>query len=356
MKALVLLTLAAVLLFSGCVATSEKNFELPSLSTGSTETPEISNTPVQSSKLIDSLIDNMQLDKAKDSVAGYTCESTFEDILDKAEGKINTVFLTYYSELVGYPAVATYVFRNTDDAVNTDAGNPPLCLMTFEIIQDKNNNEQLNEIVSSMDAVLGEHSTDEEPGFYKWENESYHISLSTDSSVAAEPIVRVFAYAPPETDLTSLFPYAFGTDIKTVYHNETPAPLPESYTISPYSYHLIYDDGGTRFAYFFAVRESELKLSSAEFHTDLYDIETEDIGNCLQSFGNRMEEILGSADSRSIMSYNTRPSLYMEWPGLEIKAYQYLSDENYSIFINFSEDYFIRNEAQKKSCVMAETG
>ena len=349
MKKLILLVLAAVLLFSGCAAVSEKNFALSSSSAGITGELETSDTSGPNAGLIDSLINIMQLDKAKNSVAEFTCESTFEDVLDKTgEGKIETVFLTYYSELAGYPAVARYVFKNIDDDnENMVVCNPPLYFMTFDIFQDEDItcDEQLRDIINSMDAVLGENSTDEGSESCNWENESYQISINTDiSETRSGTIARIMAFAPYGVDFTGLFPYAFGTDIYTVYQNETPAPLPESFTIDPYSYYLHYEDGGTAVSFFFAVRDLELKLSSASFQTDLYDIEIEDIGNCLKSFGDRMEEILGPADSRD-STHDKHPSLLMEWPGLEVRAYNFISTETYSIFIDFSEEYFIRNES-----------
>lgn len=287
----------------------------------------------------------MQLDKAENSVAGFTCESSFGDVLDKAEGKINTVFLTYFSEFVGYPSVVTYVFKNTDDS----NGNPPLCLMFFDIIQEKDvtRDEQLKEIVDSMDAVLGEHANDEENSeICHWGKENRIFGLSTDTSeVRPETIARVTAFAPPETDLDNLFPYAFGTDIETVYRNETPTPLPEYFANEPYSYYLNYDDGDTNFAFFFAVRDSELKLSSAAIYTDLQETGIEEMDQCLEFFGDSMENILGSADSRDNTPYNKKPSLIMEWPGLEVKAYSFINDRTYSILVNFSEAYFIRDES-----------
>ncbi len=335
MKTFKLLTLAVALLLSGCAA-FENTFALPPTSRPNFEQ-------------IDSLIDILQLDKAKNSVAGFTCESTFGDVMNrKSEEKVSTVFLTYYAELLGSPAIVKYIFRNINDG-NEDiaVGNPTLALIIFDIFQDKDRtcDEQIKELVDSLDTVLGSHSYDEESEIYKWENESYHISLSTDFNVAPESIARVDVYTPPETDLTSLIPYAFGTDIETIYRNETPAPLPEYYASEPYSYYLSYDDG---FSFFFSVRDSELKLSSLGFQTDLYDMEIADIGDCLKSFGDRMEEILGPADSRSSMPYEKNPSLLMEWPGVEVKAYNYIGDETYSIFVNFSEDFFVGNESAEK--------
>ena len=336
MKTFKLLTLAVALLLSGCAA-FENTFALPPTSRPNFEQ-------------IDSLIDILQLDKAKSSVAGFTCESTFGDVMNReSEEKVSTVFLTYYAELLGSPAIVKYIFRNINDG-NEDiaVGNPTLALIIFDIFQDKDRkcDEQIKELVYSLDTVLGSHSYDEESEIYNWEDESCRFSLDTDTSLLMSgTIAQVSAFSLPGVDLTGLVPYAFGTDIETIYRNETPAPLPEYYASEPYSYYLSYGDG---FSFFFSIRDSELKLSSLGFQTDLYDMEIEDIGNCLESFGDRMEEILGPADSRSSMPYETKPSLFMEWPGVEVKAYNYIGDETYSIFVNVSEGYFVGNESAEK--------
>lgn len=350
MRKLILILMVTMLLCSGCTVVSE--LLLSSTENTETETLKISE---QNSEIIDSLIDIMQLDKTKNSVAGFTSESTFEDVLNEIDnGKISTVFLTYYSELVGYPTIVTYVFKNIeDDNGNIDIGNPPLVLMVFDVLLDEESTsgEQLKEIIESMDNFLGEHTTDEESENYYWEKDDFNCRFLTDTDfVSTGAIARIYAIATSEMDLSVLFPSSFGTDIYTVYCNEKSSPLPEGFTedmyayyYTDYSYHLIYYDGETSVCLFFTAEDSELKLSGASLQTDLQSAGIEELDDILESFADRMEDILGSADSRRITYCYNQPSLSMEWPGLVIRAYEYGSDETYSIFIDFSEDY-IKNQ------------
>ncbi|MBT3318563.1 MAG: hypothetical protein HN948_01245 [Clostridia bacterium] len=354
MKKLILLVSALVLLLSGCTAISEKYFEILSSRIEDNEETQISNISEQNIEIIDSLMDLMQLDESEKSVAGFTSESTFGDVLDETDnGKISTVFQTYYSEFVGYPAVATYVFWNiNDDTGRKDVGNPTLTLMTFDVFRDEysTSDKQIEEIIESMDAILGEHSTNEYPGFYKWENEESYCSLNTDTdSFGLGAIARIQAFSKTEMDLSILFPYPFGTDIYTVYSNEKSFELLEWFTEDMYTYHfddysnhLIYDDGETSVCLFFDIEDSDLKLGGASLQTNLQSADIEEIDEGLEYFGDRMEDILGPADSRDITHYYNSLNLSMEWPGLGVRAHEW-SDETYSIFIDFSEGYFTDN-------------
>ncbi len=283
-KMIALILLSSVMMLSGCAVFQGSYNSVPN------------------TELSESLLTRMQNNISTRTLEGFTRESTIGDVVDTVGAtNISQVHLMYPCELLGYPAVAEYVFDNT--------GGGYLCLdfMSFCIYPKSSAADyesELEEFVNNMDAELGSHETDFDDEFgdeYYWHINNCTIDMTAyeedylESGMLADFSVHydfaVFGFIPKAPDL---FPYQFGTEFSTIYQSESPGILPEDSS----SCQLSYEDKGIEIRLQFKSDETGIRLSEGQYDILLNSMNSENSLDYFESLADGLEAAVGKADVR----------------------------------------------------------
>ncbi len=310
-------------------------------------TPKSTYPPGSNTGTIESLTKLMKYNIETSSVEGLTGENTFIDAADKiGECNISTAVISYYCELLEFPAVAKCQFSPGEEGALSLKG---MTLYIYPKETGESKEKQVQELVYKFDAMLGTRIT-ETAADYGWGSGTNYVFLNASLKGILPPraIAQVIALSG-DSDMPDIFPCKFGTDIHDVYNSYTPGFMPEDFN-DPYLYYMCYYEADNYINLKFKVKGSEIKICTAEYEVRLLNTGFEDMEVCFESFGDSMEEILGPAVARdgspserlSFMKNPPekiyQPALKISWHGLEIVA-SYDTGAP-CIYVRFTEEYF----------------
>ena len=167
------------------------------------------------------------------------------------------------------------------------------------------NDTQIEEILAQMDVALGSHKSnhDDFGDEYSWDQNNCSISMTVyDESVqdsgevaliAVNPKVIMFGIFPK---CPALFPYPFGTNIQTVYHNEKSSSLPEGFENSG---SLTYKEDGVEISLQFITEETgDIRLSEGRYDVCLNTMGFKKSLEYFETLSDGLVAVVGQPDAK----------------------------------------------------------
>lgn len=220
-KLFLIVSLAAIMILSGCTSSPPK----------ASVTPEASRNPVPNSELAKSLITRVQNNVDMNSFEGFMYDTSYGDCLEKiAPDKFSYASIIANTELLGYPASVDCAFK--------EGKGDRLILYRMEFTlyprTQESGQEIETDVVAKLDAELGNHSETDTGPSSTWEKDGLQISFHPYEErpyqvlgIDGPQIILYWDIKDRLPETPGLFPYKMGTDIYTMYGSLKPGKMPD---------------------------------------------------------------------------------------------------------------------------------